>query len=89
MESAQEKVEFKYIIHSEVERVEQVFETVNAHKEGDEVVTEKVNRGWFVHFEGSRELIFFGMEKPQLDRGDKIKITFERMPNALTTPTSK
>jgi hypothetical protein len=82
-------MKYKYVIHSEVERVEQVFETVNAHKVNDEIVTEKVNRGWFVHFEGSRELIFFGMEKPQLYKGDKIKITFERMPNDLAASPSK
>ncbi len=33
--------------------------------------------GWFVHFEGSRESLNFGIERPQWEVGQQIKITFE------------
>ena len=40
---------------------------------------EYAETGWFVHFEGSRESIFLGKEKPDLEEGDLIRIGIERM----------
>lgn len=34
--------------------------------------------GWFLHLEGSHEVIFMGIEKPELKDGDKIRITIEK-----------
>lgn len=34
--------------------------------------------GWWVHFDGSRESIFFNGEKPY-EVGDRVKITFEKV----------
>lgn len=35
--------------------------------------------GYFVHFIGSWESIFLGVEDPGLQVGEKVKITFERV----------
>ena len=51
------------------------------------VIYTKVNKvfeekgQWYVHFEGSWESLGFGWTKPPFDAGDRIKITFERMPS--------
>lgn len=43
-------------------------------KEGN-VHLEYKTLGWFVHFEGSREALFVGMEKPEgLDTGTEVDI---------------
>lgn len=34
---------------------------------------------WFVHLDGSRESLSLGTEKPDLNVGDKIKITLEKV----------
>lgn len=78
MESAKAALKIDYVIYTTVERVEQITETVRTYKEGDDIIVEKADRGWFIHFEGSRELIFFGMEQPRLAKGDIVKITFEK-----------
>lgn len=39
--------------------------------------------GWFVHFDGSRESLNFGIERPPWDIDDVIHITFEKVSNAL------
>ena len=31
---------------------------------------------WFVHFEGSREALSFGPDKPEWEVGDRVHITF-------------
>lgn len=46
---------------------------------GSEAVFRKVSRGWFVQFAGSYESLFFGQEKPNLEEGDKVKISFEKI----------
>lgn len=33
--------------------------------------------GWFVHFEGSRESLNFGIERPLWSEGQVVKITFQ------------
>lgn len=44
--------------------------------------------GYFVHFEGSRESLNFGIEPPQWSEGDDIKITFERIDPCPPSPTT-
>lgn len=52
-----------------------------------EDVTEKDGQ-WWVHFEGSRESMAFGTEKPY-EKGEKIKITFERVHDAQPRQSPK
>jgi hypothetical protein len=62
MESVEGKIKINYVLYVKVMKVEWR------------------NRpdGWFVHFEGSWESINFGIEHPQFEVGDHIKITFDR-----------
>jgi len=34
--------------------------------------------GWYVHFEGSRESLNFGIDRPAWDVGDVIEISFHK-----------
>ena len=42
--------------------------------------------GYFVHFEGSRESINFGIEPTQWSVGQKVKITFEGIEDESKAP---
>ena len=46
---------------------------------GDSAVWEERSLGWFVHFDGSHELLYFGDERPEFEKGDLVKITFEKV----------
>lgn len=39
----------------------------------------EANGGWYVWLDGSRESIFLGEERPQLEVGDPIKISIEKV----------
>lgn len=43
-------------------------------------------RGWFVHFEGSRESVYLGAEKPHLKVGDRVCIRIERVEDEEPSP---
>lgn len=44
--------------------------------------------GWFVHFEGSWEMLNLGLDRPDLEEGDEVIITIQRrLPNAKAEPT--
>lgn len=46
---------------------------------GPSAVFREVSRGWFVQFQGSYEALFFGREIPELEEGDFVKISFEKI----------
>lgn len=69
-----------YVAYTTILSIEEVFHTIRSEKIGDEVVSQRESLGWFVHFDGSRESIGFGKTQPELAKGDKIKISFERLP---------
>lgn len=49
---------------------------------GDNAKWEYESLGWYVHFDGSNELMFFGPAKgeaPPFAKGDKVKISFEKI----------
>lgn len=63
--------------------VKRVFE----HKErnyvtgfGENAVFMEVSQGWFLALDDSYEAVFVGKERPKLDVGDKIRVTFEKVP---------
>ena len=67
MESPKESIRFQYTVLTKVLEIKWL----------------DIPKGWFVHFDGSRESINFGSEPPTWTTGDIIKITFERLePNA-------
>ena len=46
---------------------------------GHDYITESISLGWFIHFEGSFESLHIGTEEPALKKGDRIKITLEKI----------
>lgn len=68
-----------YILSGVVSAVEERFETLGARK-GANDQTEFVQRsiGWFVQFEGGAS-IYLGHEKPTFVRGDRVRLTLERV----------
>lgn len=71
-----------YVINSTVDVVEERFHNVHIDGFGKDATYRRESTGWWVSFEGSGESLFFGDTKPELDVGDKVKITFERIINA-------
>lgn len=61
----------RYVINTTVQEMNEYFE--QRHRE------EKKSIGWFIWFEGSRERIFLGPEKPNLEIGDRVKISIEKI----------
>jgi hypothetical protein len=76
----------RIIFHSRIvklerrERVRSV-EVIDRNKpvNGNNVVQANEDLGWFIAFEGSREALYVGEEKPEgLAIGDLMKITLEK-----------
>jgi hypothetical protein len=67
-----------------VASVEEKFVKIWLSGFGDNAQFKDESRGWFVGLEGSHELLFAGMTKPNIEVGDKanIRITF----HALSSP---
>ena len=69
----------RYVINSEVNTVEE--HKVPCYISGigpDAIFTEK-SLGWFVYLKGSHEALHLGPERPTLAKGDKVKITVEKV----------
>lgn len=64
-----------YTVTTTVLKVDEHF-NITVLKNGEEIAQ---SLGWFVHFEGSWESLYFGDVKPNFDKGDAVKITFERL----------
>jgi hypothetical protein len=67
----------RYKIPSTVRSVEFREKIVRTEKVGDEIVTTMVPLGWFVCFDGSRESLFLGQDKPDLIAGQAVAIIIE------------
>jgi len=78
MESAQATV-IKYIIKTQVVKVEEKFDKVHVEGVGGEAKFMLKPKGWFAFFKGSYEAVHLGYEKPNATwtLGKKIKITIE------------
>lgn len=81
MESAKASLTV-YVIPAKVADVKEHFKQTYVSGSGDETVFKSESLGWFVRFKGSDECLYFGDTKPELNIGDKVKITFERTSNA-------
>lgn len=81
MEPAQAPLRLKvnYTIMTSVVDVKEHKERRHVEGSGDKAKFSEESTGWFVTFDGSYEALYFGSEKPGFDKGDKVKITFERM----------
>ena len=86
MEPVKAPLKINYAIYSKAETVEERFSWSYKidpdNEKGPMLKIKGPSQGWFVVFEGSREALHFGDEKPNFDVGDEIKITFEKVNNA-------
>lgn len=78
MESAQAALT-RYVINSKITSVEEEFQPCWLSGFGSGAIFENRSMGWFVYLEGSYEALHVGKEKPELQKGDRIKITLEKV----------
>lgn len=69
----------RYIIPATVSNVEEHFVPQYLGGIGDAAQFRDVSHGWFVYLEGSHEALGLGAERPALAKGDKVKITVEKV----------
>lgn len=71
----------RYIINSEVISVEEEFKPAYIIGSGVGAAAQFINQslGYFAYFKGSHEALHLGMDKPTLAKGDKVKITVEKV----------
>lgn len=77
MEPAQAKV--KYIFETTVLSIKQAKQKNWVSGTGENAKFEEVSMGWYVHLDGSFEGLYLGVEKPELNPGDEIRITLEKI----------
>jgi len=68
-----------YVVLATVKAVHEGTEVIGVGYSGGKVSFARKSSGWFVNFEHSHEALYLGEEKPELNPGDKVKITFERL----------
>jgi hypothetical protein len=69
----------RYVVYVKVMSVTLRERLVSARMVNEEVQEIRESLGWFVHFDGSREALFFGHERPDFYQGNTVRITFERI----------
>lgn len=68
-----------YVVLATVKAVHEGTEVVGVGFQGGKASFARKSCGWFVSFEHSHEALYLGDEKPTLEPGDRVKITFERL----------
>jgi hypothetical protein len=68
-----------YVVMATVKSVHEGTEVVGVGFEGGKATFAHRSCGWYVNFEHSHEALYLGAEKPALEAGDRVKITFERL----------
>lgn len=66
-------------IKTKVARVWEQMDQVHVSGIGKDATFKEQSRGWFVSFQGSYEALFFGHAKPDLEEGDEVRITFQKV----------
>lgn len=72
-----------YVTHTTAILVEERFKRIWVSGVGSAAKFETQSLGWFLWLTGSHEAIHLGYEKPAFQTGDRVKITFEKVPDAL------
>lgn len=71
----------RYIINTEIVHVEEEFKPAYIVGSGigkdAQFITQSL--GWFAYLQGSHEALHLGMDKPTLAKGDKVRITVEKV----------
>jgi hypothetical protein len=75
---ADDTKEVTYVVYARVERLEERFRQVYVSGMGDATVFKNESLGWYAHFAGSWESVYFGAAKPAFEAGDTMRITFTR-----------
>lgn len=74
-------VKTRYVLHAKVldvsERVVIAYKNLAEAKTEAQVEREEKSIGWFIHLEGSREALFLSMTKPEINKGDTVKVSIE------------
>lgn len=73
------KLKINHVIYTKVCEVEEEFQPCYISGIGKDAIFENRSKGWFVYLEGSYEALLVGKEKPDLQKGDRIKITLEKV----------
>lgn len=76
-----------YKLYTKVERVTEHVVKQWISGIGSEATFQSTSLGWFVTFEGSRESLFLGLEKPSLAKGDEVEIIIRKKAHAEALPT--
>lgn len=69
----------RYIINTKIRAVEEEFAPHFISGFGADAKFENRSLGWFIFMDGSYEALHVGKEKPELQKGDRIKITLEKV----------
>lgn len=67
-----------YVIRSRVRSVEERHTKIHVRGAGPDAVFQSRSDGWFVLVDNWPSAIWFGAEKPELQVGDQVRITFQR-----------
>jgi len=59
--------------------VKEMFERKHVSGVGNEAIFADESIGWYIWLEGSYESICVGQQKPELQVGDRVNITIERI----------
>jgi len=69
----------KVSISTRVNKLEQRFRSEWAGGIGKDATYNEICLGWFIHLEGSWEMLYVGYSKPDLNPGDMVRITLEKV----------
>lgn len=69
----------RWVINSKVTDIREESSREYVKGIGNEAIFKEVSKGWFLYLEGSHEALHVGMEKPELEKGDRVKITLEKV----------
>ena len=68
----------RYVIYTTVADIMEKFIKEYKTGHGDKAKFEDISEGWYVNFEGSHEGMFLDVVRPELNKGDLVRITIER-----------
>lgn len=69
----------RYVIYSKVVNIEEHFVPLYISGFGEDAKFDERSEGWFAYLQGSHEALHLGMDKPTLAKGDKVRITVEKV----------
>ena len=68
-----------YTFYARVLKVEEHFTKLYRSGLGDKAVFEDASQGWYMHLNGSHEMLYIGDIKPEIEPGDLVKIVVHKI----------